>query len=65
MDCAAQYLIDMDSTMSIELTQKVIRLEATLKSLLDRLEELENRYTVEDQPEEKKRRGRRSKNENE
>lgn len=51
--------------MSIELTQKVIRLEATLKSLLDRLEELEKRYTVEDQPEEKKRRGRRSKNENE
>lgn len=51
--------------MSIELTQKVVRLEKTIKELLERLERLEQHYNSENNPEEKPRRGRRRKDENE
>jgi hypothetical protein len=51
--------------MSIELTQKVVRLEKTIKELLDRLEQLERHYNSENNPEEKPKRGRRRKDENE
>lgn len=51
--------------MSIELTHKVIKLERTVKELLERLEMLEQRYNSESIPEDKPKRGRRLKNENE
>lgn len=51
--------------MSIELTQKVVRLEKTVKELLERIDALEKLYNSDNNPEEKPRRGRRPKNENE
>jgi hypothetical protein len=51
--------------MSIELTQKVVKLEKTIKELLERLEQLEQHYNSESIPEDKPKRGRRRKDENE
>lgn len=51
--------------MSIELIHKVLRLEAAIKQLTERLEKLEARYNSEITPEKKPTRGRRRKNENE
>lgn len=68
LDSATERIIPLDGAtaiMSIELTQKVIRLESNIKQLLERLEQLENRYNSENNPEEKPTRGRRRKNENE
>lgn len=65
MDGTGKLLISMDHPMSIELTQKVIKIEKTLNELIARLENIEKNHTSEKPQEDKPRRGRRPKNENE
>jgi hypothetical protein len=51
--------------MSIELTQKVVRLEKTVNELIARIEAVEKNQLSEKPQEDKPRRGRRPKDENE